>query len=268
MASTKKGFPIQFLNKYGRTFDRSSATDQMLANAPDMFNANAAWTWNWSNQTPQFVFDELTSKGIDYTPCIWNSSFKVSDALIQQSVPKYMLGYNEPDQSGQANMTTTQVIDAWGAMADSVPAGTILVGPAISDGQFAFMNTVYSGIKSSGYRLDAVGMHLYRTDLSSFAFGSSAYSIPSMADTYGVPIVVSEFGYTNWTRTSPYPDSEVSLILSNILDFTTRCEASDDVARYCLYPAPSPYGRYHAWFNFMTNIGGRYTELYKQYAAI
>lgn len=268
MASTKKGYPIQFLNKYGKGMDETTVTDQMLANAPDLFNASPAWTYNWSNQVPQFVLDRLNKAGIDYSPCIWSSAFNMSDALAQQSAPEYILGFNEPDQSGQANMTTTQVIDAWAALADAAPAGSKLVGPAISDGNFSYQKTVYDGLKSNGYRFDAIGMHLYRTDLNAFGFGSTAYSIPGMADTYGVPVVVSEFGYVNWTRTSPYTDSEVASILAELKTFVANCESSSDVLRYCLYPTTSPFGRYHAWFNFMTNIGGNYTALYKWYASL
>lgn len=268
MASTKKGYPIQFLNKYGKDLSEDSVTDIQLANAPDMFNANPAWTYNWTNQVPQFVYDRLTDAGIDYSPCLFNGSATIADSIIQQATPKYILGFNEPDQSGQANMTTTEVIDAWAAVADAAPTGSILVGPAISDGQFAFQKTVYDGLVSNGYRFDAIAMHLYRTDLNSFGFGSSAYSIPSLADTYGVPIVVSEFGYVNWTRTSPYTDSEVATIVSALTTFVEACEDSSDVSRYCMYPASSPYGRYHSWFNFQTNIAGNYTALYKWYASL
>ena len=268
MASTKKGYPVQVLNKYWKDLAESDVEDYQLASIADTFNSGAAWTYNWNSQIPQFLLDKLTAKGIDYSPCIWGPSNNISQVLAQSSNPKFILGYNEPDQSGQANMTTTQVIDGWAAIADAAPAGTILVGPAISDGQFAYQKTIYDGLRSNGYRFDAIGMHLYRTDLTNFGFGTSAYSIPSMADNYGVPVVISEFGYVNWTRTQPYNDSEVPLILSNLATFIAQCESSEDVLRYCMYPAPEGRGRYHAWFNFMTNIGGNYTDLYKWYASL
>jgi len=268
MASTKKGISSGwFVSPID--LDESTIPPAELANIPQIFDANPAWFFNWNTTTPDFLYKALQAKGIDFTPCVWNSDYKIADALAQNAAPKYVLGFNEPDQSGQANMTTSEVIDAWGKLADETPKDSILVGPAMSDGAWDFMDAVYEGIKSAGYRLDAIGYHCYRTDMNGFGFSNSQRSIPWMADKYGVPVVVSECGYTQWGLEFPYNATDMAnTVLAETVKFWENCESSADVARYCAFFSSGAITRNDTSFSWLARVGSCYSELFREYAQI
>lgn len=268
MASTKKGFSLGWMKSPidAKPSDFSDDTLNMIA---DIIAANPAWFYNWNTTTPDFIYQILQQNGIDYTPCVWNSSFRLSDSLSQNPNPKFILGFNEPDLAGQGNMTTTQVIDAWGKLASQAPKSSILVGPAISDGNWTYLKTVYDGIRSSGYRMDAFGYHCYRTDMNAFGFSNSPNSIPNMADNYGVPGVISECGYSKWNITWPYWDTSMKdFAVPESVKFWQNCENSKDVLRYCAFFSVGGYSRDSTEFAWLSRVGSLYTELFKQYAAI
>lgn len=267
MASSKKGYNLQQL-KGLPTATEDAYNDDALSSIADAINSGAKWVYNWDSTIPSFVLDALSAAGISFVPTIWDSSHKVSDALAQQAAPKYILGFNEPDQSSQANMTTTQVIDSWAAVADAAPSGSILVGPAISDGAWDFMTTVYDGLKSNGYRFDAFGYHVYRTDLNSFTLSSSTHSIPWMADRYGVAGVISEIGFTNWSEVWPFKDNRMASIIAALKTFWASCESSDDVLLYSPFITHGVEAREKSAFNWSGLTGGNYTPLYKAYASV
>ena len=72
--------------------------------------SGAGWYYTWSAGHDGIT----TPPGVDFVPMIWGGG-SVSDQSLAQakSSGHYLLGFNEPDMSSQANMTVAQARDAF-----------------------------------------------------------------------------------------------------------------------------------------------------------
>lgn len=95
------------------------------------------WYYNWGN-TPGAGYENQVKdfEGIEFVPMCWNANYN-ADAIREycKSHPqtKYLLGFNEPNFTAQANMTPQQAAEAWPAvkaLADEL--GLKLVAPALN----------------------------------------------------------------------------------------------------------------------------------------
>ena len=101
--------------------------------------------------------------------------------------PMALLGFNEPDQSGQANMTTTNCISLWPQLqAADVP----LVGPATSWPLLSWTSNFWSQANSAGLRIDESGVHWYSYPSADTLIGN----LQSVYSAWGRPIWMTEFG--------------------------------------------------------------------------
>lgn len=95
------------------------------------------WYYNWGN-TPGKGYENqvIDFEGIEFVPMCWNANYNADNIREYcQSHPqtKYLLGFNEPNFTAQANMTPQQAAEAWGpvkALADEL--GLKLVAPALN----------------------------------------------------------------------------------------------------------------------------------------
>jgi hypothetical protein len=120
------------------------------------FVASYDYNWNRNPSMPspaQVVFPPEQRNGAavsalpQYAPG-WHTNPK----------PMALLGFNEPDRSDQANMTTASAISLWPQLqAVNVP----IVGPATSWLLTSWMSNSWSLANSAGYRIDESGFHWY-----------------------------------------------------------------------------------------------------------
>jgi len=72
---------------------------------------------------------------------------------------KYVLGFNEPNKTDQANMTVGEAIALWPAMTSN--SGLLVGSPATSgDGQ-AWFTDFMGQVESNGLRVDFIALHWY-----------------------------------------------------------------------------------------------------------
>ena len=92
--------------------------NQKLTDAPaSKMVPGVSWYYNWG-QTPQAAGTTLigTADGIAYLPMCWNAGFNetaLRNYLSTHPEVQYLLGFNEPNFSSQANMTPQQAANAW-----------------------------------------------------------------------------------------------------------------------------------------------------------
>jgi hypothetical protein len=92
--------------------------NQKLTDAPaSKMVPGVSWYYNWG-QTPQAAGTTLigTEDGIAYLPMCWNAGFNetaLRNYLSTHPEVQYLLGFNEPNFSSQANMTPQQAANAW-----------------------------------------------------------------------------------------------------------------------------------------------------------
>lgn len=255
MKSTKKGYPIQWSNP-----------DSIFMNA--LLNSKCAWTYNWNVSINEKMLNIINSRDINYCPCVWGKGFDIKKGTKLKTRPRFILGYNEPDQKKQADMSIDMIIDKWAALAEEIPSDIMLVAPAVSDGMFKYRGELYDALRHNGLRFDAIGLHYYRTDIESFPRND----IPKLSDRYGKPCVVSEYGYMDWgnpQRLKFISEQEKKAITSKVINISHYFESSSDVSGYCIYPSYSAseyHGDVYNSFNMLEN--NRLTDLYKEYSQI
>ena len=99
---------------------------------------NMDWAYNWSN-TPKY---DVAKGNFEFVPMIWTGG--AAGVINQVNTIKalerthgvhvdYVLGFNEPELSTQANMTVEQAINSWEVITGGFSNTDIkLVSPAVS----------------------------------------------------------------------------------------------------------------------------------------
>lgn len=110
-----------------------------------LLGPSISWFYNWGNTVIESVDAALIqSYDVDYCPMVWNGNY--NEANIRAYVAnhpecKYLLGFNEPNLTDQANMTPEQAAALWPnvkQLADEL--GLKLVSPALNYGTLAGYN--------------------------------------------------------------------------------------------------------------------------------
>ncbi len=119
-----------------------------------------SWWYNWSDTPDAALNSSYSTLGVEFVPMTWNSNFTVAD-FISKVKPgaKYLLGFNEPNLTVEANMTPEQAVAAWPKLEQIAAAKNLEIVSSAA---------IYSGSGSVGGYTDPVKWHE-----RFFHFGSS-----------------------------------------------------------------------------------------------
>lgn len=99
-----------------------------------LLNQHCSWFYNWGNEFGNTYLG--STPGMEFVPMCWNAAYsadKIRNYVASHPETKYLLGFNEPNFSNQANMTPAAAAAAWPqvrALADEL--GLKLVAPAMN----------------------------------------------------------------------------------------------------------------------------------------
>ncbi len=179
------------------------------------------WYYSWG---PKSIAD-LTD--IEFVPMKWNAK-SVNDAnwadiLAHQDVT-HVLGFNEPDQAEQANMTVDKQIELWPKMMES---GLRLGAPAFA-GNYTQLYEFIDRCDALNYRVDFIPIHLY-LDATSQTFYNKCKEV---YDRTKRPIWITEFNYGgDWSSTKP-TDAAVATRIAEVIQ---RFDTARIVERYAIF---------------------------------
>lgn len=154
----------------------------------DLRITGVGWYYNWSVAPPLWP-------GIESVPMIWDEDY-VNKSIGGNS--RYILGFNEPDWPGQAELTPAQAVPLWEQIEQLHP-GRLLGSPSNSDlnpGWLDEFRELYLTAYGEYPRLDVLVLHCYQE----YAEGCISYfeSQVNRATAWGIPeIWVTEFGIWN-----------------------------------------------------------------------
>lgn len=98
----------------------------------DALTPGVTWFYNWANSYGV----NLNDKDIEFVPMIWGGQYnadRIREFVKGNPKTKYLLGFNEPNFSNQANMTPQVAAAAWPAVrALAEELGLKLVAPAMN----------------------------------------------------------------------------------------------------------------------------------------
>jgi hypothetical protein len=130
-----------------------------------ILTADASWYYNWRSGPNSGTVPPGT-QAPEYVPMIHDMG-SVTDATINalkagqaNGTYKHLLGFNEPDQGGQANMTVAQAIAAWPRLMET---GLILGSPSPAWPTVSWLSDFMTQAAAQNLRVDFICLHYYRS---------------------------------------------------------------------------------------------------------
>lgn len=231
--------PEEDVVRQKKSSKRGVCTNFRIPTMPDFLGDGVSWCYNWAH-TPLSDDRWAMLKGNEmiFYPMVWNAGYsKTNLATFKAKDPQsdYVLAYNEPNLTDQANMTPQQAAAVWpDFVATAKSLGLKIVGPAVNYGTLSGYNDPVKWyddfLAQPGVSLDdidAIALHCYMPN------GQAVKSlmIRKFAK-YNKPLWLTEF-----------ENGEASSEASQIV----FCEQT------CTYLEADPMVERYAWF--MDNTG-------------
>jgi hypothetical protein len=171
--------------------------------------ANASWYYDWNNN-PRSGTVPAGQQAPEFVPQIWGANNVTTQNINALKTAQangtytHLLGFNEPDMAGQANMTVSQAISLWPQL---MSTGLILGSPAPS-----YTNTWFSDFMTqaaaNNLRVDFICLHTYRPPNVAGTVAALKTWIQGVYNQYKKPIWLTEFGAPDcatlgWCGTAP-----------------------------------------------------------------
>jgi hypothetical protein len=211
------------------------ATEPFAGVDAALSQSGAGWYYTWSTGHSGIT----TPHGVDFVPMIWGSG-SVSDQSLAQakSGGHYLLGFNEPDMSSQANMTAAQALDLWPKLEAT---GQTLGSPAVAYGGATpggWLDQFMSGAKSRGYRIDFIALHWYGGDFNTSAAVSQLKSyLEAVWNRYHKPIWLTEYALIDFSNGTRYPSESAQAAF--VTASTKMLDKLSFLQRYAWYALPA-----------------------------
>lgn len=210
-----------------------------------------SWSYNWSSVSPSSeVLNLFAQYGMDWCPMIWNGNWSADNIrAYKRAVPsaEYILAFNEPNLTDQANMTPSQAAELWPEVkAIANELGMKIISPAMNYGTLAdyhdpwkWLDEFFACDGVSLDDIDGIAVHCY--------MGSTAAVKNYIAGfkKYGKPIWLTEF--CNWDGNSISEDTQLAYMCETL----NYLESDPDVERYAWF---IPRGNYNSrvHYNLLT----------------
>ncbi len=203
---------------------------------------NVDWMYSWGHELHKDL-----PRDIEFVPMFWGK-YAVNDDVIEkikkykkQNQIQYLLSFNEPDGSKQANMSVDETLELWPKL-ESI--GLPLGSPAAIHADREWMQEFMHKADSLDYRVDFITVHHYDGPNVS-AFIQKLEKIHKM---YKRPIWITELGVGDWKaktiEENKHSEEKVGKFVEELLP---ALDTLDFVHRY-------------AWFDGGKNYPALYTS--------
>ena len=210
----------------------------------DVLGPGVSWSYNWSGTQSTTYDDKFLEYGIEYCPMVWNGNYSedgISNFVTNHPSTKYLLGFNEPNLTDQANMTPSEAAERWGRVVQLAKRNNLkLVSPAINWGTksgwhdgTAWLRTFMNDSRVNTDSISAIAVHVYMSG------GASCIGDAERYKALGKKIWVTEFCSWNSGSNVDGADKQISFIATVLNKF----EQDDMYERYAWF---IPRGGYSA----------------------
>jgi autotransporter-associated beta strand protein len=187
---------------------------------------NVQWVYNWN-------LDRNSSLDLEYVPIRQQRWWPSLTQNWQSRGANHLLGYNEPDQPEQANLSVGDAISSW---PDLLATGLRVGAPAVSDGGLPWLYDFIDQADAAGLRVDFVPVHYYRCRTPSDAAGAASQMydfLKGIHDRTGRPIWITEWNNgANWTGCGDPTFTQQAAAVQEMMDML---DSTPFVERYALY---------------------------------
>jgi hypothetical protein len=162
----------------GAVFAVSSAPADLSALSAPV--PGVSWFYGWSKAPSSQVGMSYVAAGVEWVPMIWGKPDELTDNNLASKIQvgpgtKYLLGYNEPNFTAQANLTPAQAAAGWPYLQKAADQlGLKTVAPALNfcgggcnqTDPFVWLDQFLAACSSC--RIDYVAFHSYACDSNWF----------------------------------------------------------------------------------------------------
>lgn len=214
--------------KRGVSFNFSNVEDLPL------LSPSVSWAYNWGNTQNDNAALWFDSNGMDYCPMVWNNRYNpdaIRNYVALHPDTKYLLAYNEPNLTDQANMTPAQAAEQWGnVVALARELNLKLVSPAMNYGTLSgysdpikWLDEFFAQPNVSADDIYAISVHCY------MASPSALQGYIERFRKYNKPVWLTEF--CAWDGMGDNPNNQVNYMVAAL----NYLEQSDLVERYAWF---------------------------------
>jgi hypothetical protein len=206
-----------------------------------------SWFYDWGAEDKG-----VSAPGVEFVPMIWGAANAdaATIATARASSGGELLGFNEPDLAGQAEMTVEQALALWPQLQAT---GLRLGAPAVAyggDTAGGWLDRFMAGAAAKGYRVDFIPLHWYGGD---FRPGPATDQLKAYVSAvyarYHKPVWITEYALMNFGGGAKYP---------------TAAQQSQFVTSSTAMLRGLSYVERYAWFSLATpDEGGDGTGLYR-----
>ncbi|MBD5787566.1 sigma-70 family RNA polymerase sigma factor [Cellulosimicrobium terreum] len=223
--------------------------------APALTASDAAWYYTWDTDPGPGA-----ASGVEFVPMIWGRD-DVTDENLARAAGEgdHLLGFNEPDLAGQAEMSVEEALDLWPRLEST---GQALGSPAVAwggDHADGWLDRFMRGAEQHDRRVDFVTLHWYGGDFDAQrATAQLRDYLEAVHARYDKPVWLTEFALIDFSDGVRHAsDAEQAAFLTEAtrmladLDYVQRyawfgLPAEQDVQGTGLYlpgPVATPVGR-------------------------
>ena len=218
------------------------------------------WWYNWGQEPSNIVTSSYQDYNYEFAPMVWNGNFDsttLSNRITTDA--KYLLGFNEPNFTDQANMTAQEAADLWPKLEGIASEHNLeIVSPAVNwcggctngygNDPIEWLDDFFS--KCQGCKIDYVALHWYACS------GDALENEIGRYKKYGKPIWITEFAC--WD--TPQEDMTLDVQKNYLIQSVDLMENDPDVFRYSWF-APVDQSQFPYLALFTGNENSPLTEL-------
>lgn len=186
---------------------------------------NATWYYDWN-------IAGASANDYKYEAIRQNAGWPSWESINTKSDVTHLLGFNEPDQADQSNMTVEEAIRQW---PDMMKSGLRIGSPAPAAHTRDWLPNFMKKVDSLNYRVDFMAIHAYWGGKSPAAWYSD---LKAIYDKYKRPIWITEWNNgANWT-TESWPTDQAAQFqkqYDDIKGILNVLDTASFVERYAIY---------------------------------
>ncbi|MDD2996991.1 MAG: glycosyl hydrolase [Paludibacter sp.] len=196
LAACSGEFEYQPEQQQTRSVKRGVSYNFQIPADAELLGTGVSWFYNWGPNISESVSTATQSAGMDYFPMAWNGNFNADQIRAYKAAHpecEYLLAYNEPNLTDQANMTPAQAAANWPALKSLADELNMkIISPAMNYGTLSgysdpivWLDEFFKLIPIDD--VDGIAVHCYMGNASAMAWFLNRFG------KYNKPVWLTEF---------------------------------------------------------------------------
>ena len=163
----------------------------------DLLGPAVSWSYNWANTPAASQENKYQQYGIQFVPMCWNNNYSPDNISAYYTAhadkQNYLLGYNEPNLTDQANMTPQQAAAKWNDVIEVAKKNNArLISPALNWGTLSGYSNGVQWLQEfftlvNPNDVHGIAVHIYMNAAKSMIGDLQRYKV------FGKPLWLTEF---------------------------------------------------------------------------